>query len=70
LLRVVETEVREGFSELGCHPARISEDLRSSYLEERAVELQTLTAPGLRQELESRGVTLVSYHAWRGADRD
>ena len=69
LRRLVEAEAREGFSELGCHPARISDDLRSSYLHERAIELQTLTEPGLRDELEQAGVRLVSFHAWtRAAD--
>jgi chitin disaccharide deacetylase len=65
LRHLVDTEVGEGFTELACHPARITADLDSSYLDERAVELQTLTEPGLREELESSGVTLVNYRAWR-----
>jgi predicted glycoside hydrolase/deacetylase ChbG (UPF0249 family) len=65
LRQLVDTEVDEGFTELACHPARISDDLDSSYLEERAVELETLTEPGLREELASAGVELVSYHEWR-----
>lgn len=69
LLQLVDARADEGFNELGCHPARISDDLRSSYLQERAVELQTLTEPGLRAELESAGLTLVSFRAWpRGLD--
>ena len=44
-----------------CHPARVIGDFRSSYLDERAVELATLTEPGLRQEVEALGVQLVSY---------
>lgn len=68
---LVETEVGEGFSELGCHPARITDDLHSSYLHERAVELRTLTEPGLREELEATGVALVSFGAWAaGVDRN
>lgn len=69
LRQLVEGEAVDGFSELGCHPARITDDLRSSYLHERAVELQTLTDPGLREELESTGVRLVSFGAWAAADR-
>jgi predicted glycoside hydrolase/deacetylase ChbG (UPF0249 family) len=65
LRHLVNTEVGEGFTELGCHPARVTEDLRSSYLHERELELQTLTEQGLGEELERGGVTLVSYHAWR-----
>jgi chitin disaccharide deacetylase len=64
LRQMIETKVGEGLSELGCHPARISEDLRSSYVQERALELRTLTEPGLREELKSIGVSLVSFGAW------
>ena len=65
LVEIIRSEVREGFTELGCHPARLSGDLRSSYLEERAVELQTLTEPGLREAIEAMGVELVSFRDWR-----
>jgi chitin disaccharide deacetylase len=65
LRQLIEAQVGEGVSELGCHPARISEDLRSSYVHERALELRTLTEPGLREKLESTGVSLVSFAAWR-----
>jgi predicted glycoside hydrolase/deacetylase ChbG (UPF0249 family) len=65
LRHLVDTEVGEGFTELACHPARITEDLHSSYLHARAIELETLTEPGLREELESSGVMLVSFRAWQ-----
>jgi predicted glycoside hydrolase/deacetylase ChbG (UPF0249 family) len=64
LLHLVDTEVGEGLTELACHPARITGDFSSSYLHERAAELATLTEPGLREEVEAKGVRLVSYHAW------
>lgn len=64
LRHLVATEVGEGFTELACHPARIRGDFESSYLDERAVELATLTEPGLREELGDAGVKLVSYHDW------
>jgi predicted glycoside hydrolase/deacetylase ChbG (UPF0249 family) len=67
LRELVQAEARDGFNELGCHPARLSDDLTSSYLRERVVELQTLTESGLRAELESAGVSLVSFAAWTGA---
>jgi predicted glycoside hydrolase/deacetylase ChbG (UPF0249 family) len=66
LLELVQTEVLDGFTELACHPANITGDFSSSYLNERAVELATLTEPGLREEIEATGVTLVSYHDWLG----
>lgn len=65
LRHLIDTEVGEGFTELGCHPARGTDDLKSSYRLERELELQTLTADGLREELEGVGVRLASYHEWR-----
>ena len=53
------------FTELGCHPARVTDDLHSSYAGEREVELATLTEPGLRARIEELGLTLASYHDWR-----
>jgi chitin disaccharide deacetylase len=65
LRHLIDTEVGEGFTEIGCHPARVTADLSSSYRDEREIELQTLTEPGLREELEGAGVRLASYHEWR-----
>jgi hypothetical protein len=64
LLHLVATEASDGFSELGCHPARLTGDFSSSYLRERALELATLTEPGLREALEQLGIGLGSYHDW------
>lgn len=64
LLQLVRTGARDGFSEIGCHPARLTGDLRSSYLNERAIELETLTGAGLRDEIEATGARLVSYLDW------
>jgi predicted glycoside hydrolase/deacetylase ChbG (UPF0249 family) len=64
LRKLIASQAGEGYSELGCHPARISDDLQSSYVHERAVELQTLTQPGLREELESSGVRPVSFRSY------
>ncbi len=55
------------FVELGCHPARVTDDLRSSYAGEREVELATLTEPDLPARIESLGLTLASYHDWRAS---
>jgi predicted glycoside hydrolase/deacetylase ChbG (UPF0249 family) len=64
LLELVNTEVLDGYTEIACHPARITGDFSSSYLDERAVELATLTEPGLREEIEAAGARLVSYRDW------
>ena len=58
-------DVTAEFIELGCHPARVTSDLHSSYAGEREVELATLTEPDLRSRIESLGLTLASYHDWR-----
>jgi len=64
LRHLVDTEVGGGFTEMAWHPARVRGEFSSSYQDERAVELKTLTDPGLKEELEATGVVLVSYHDW------
>jgi chitin disaccharide deacetylase len=63
LVQLIRTMAAEGMTELGCHPGRVG-DFSSSYTEERAVELATLTEPGLRQEIGSLEVELVSFAAF------
>jgi chitin disaccharide deacetylase len=66
LLRLLgEISPGEGFVELGCHPGRVTEELRSSYAGEREIELRTLTDPGLPARIEALGLTLASYRDWR-----
>ena len=67
LLDLIARDARaDGFTELGCHPGRVTGDLVSSYSREREVELATLTDPGVRARIEELGVTLVSYRDWPG----
>jgi len=61
LVHLISNEALGNVAELACHPAKVTGDFRSSYLEERAVELATLTEPGLQAEIEALGITLVSY---------
>jgi predicted glycoside hydrolase/deacetylase ChbG (UPF0249 family) len=61
LVHLIANEARGAVTELACHPAKVTGDFRSSYLEERAVELATLTEPGLQAEIEALGITLVGY---------
>jgi predicted glycoside hydrolase/deacetylase ChbG (UPF0249 family) len=69
LLGLVSSEVENGFNELGCHPARLLGDLRSSYLEQREIELETLTSAQLGEAIAALGVTLVSYLDWPSRSR-
>jgi predicted glycoside hydrolase/deacetylase ChbG (UPF0249 family) len=61
-----EIRPEQGFSELGCHPGRVTEDLASSYTGEREIELGTLTHPDLPARIETLGLTLAGYHDWPG----
>jgi chitin disaccharide deacetylase len=67
LLALLEAEATADFSELGCHPGRVTPGLRSSYGREREIELATLTEPRLRERIQALGLGLVSYRDWRRA---
>jgi chitin disaccharide deacetylase len=55
------------FTELGCHPGRVTAELSSSYAGEREIEVRTLTDPSLPAKIEALGLTLASYSDWRAA---
>lgn len=61
LLAMLERELREGFTELSCHPGRMSNDLRSDYGVEREYELATLCDSRVARKLVSLGVHLINY---------
>ena len=61
LLRIVEADVQDGVTELGCHPGYVDPDFRTGYATERAIELQTLCDPGLRPALAERQIHLVAF---------
>jgi predicted glycoside hydrolase/deacetylase ChbG (UPF0249 family) len=63
LEEVLESEVGEGVTELGCHPGRPDPDFRSSYSSEREAELRTLCAPAARAVTERLGIRLVNFAA-------
>jgi predicted glycoside hydrolase/deacetylase ChbG (UPF0249 family) len=62
LLRMMETEVGEGITELSCHPGYVDPREPSTYTVEREVELSSLCDPRVRAGIEARGITLVSFH--------
>jgi predicted glycoside hydrolase/deacetylase ChbG (UPF0249 family) len=64
---IAEEAAATGFTELGCHPARVTDDLVSSYSREREVELATLSDPDVRARIEDLGLTFASYHDWARA---
>jgi chitin disaccharide deacetylase len=62
LLRIVEADVQDGVTELGCHPGYVDPEFTTSYATERAIELQTLCDPSLRSALAQRQIYLVAFH--------
>ena len=66
LLALLGDEATAEVTELGCHPGRVTDELRSSYTAEREIEIATLTEPGLRERIEELGLTLSSFHDLRG----
>jgi chitin disaccharide deacetylase len=62
LVSILTDEVGEGWTEVSCHPAFVTDDyLHSVYLQEREVELATLCAPEVRASVDELGIRLVSY---------
>jgi chitin disaccharide deacetylase len=61
LLHILETELGEGVTELGCHPGYSDPALVSSYTTERELELRTLCDRRVRSFVESRGINLVGF---------
>jgi chitin disaccharide deacetylase len=60
-LRLLDTEIGEGLTELNCHPGYAEPGFPSSYAAERAVEVRTLCDPGLRQAMRARGIQLIGF---------
>jgi chitin disaccharide deacetylase len=61
LLRMLESEVREGITELSCHPGYVGDDFVSPYNLERELELQTLSDPRLREFFRAADVKLIDF---------
>jgi predicted glycoside hydrolase/deacetylase ChbG (UPF0249 family) len=62
LLRIVEADVQDGVTELGCHPGYVDPDFPTGYATEHAIELQTLCDPTLGPALAERQIHLVAFH--------
>ena len=61
LLRLLDAEVREGVSELTCHPGYVEPGFRSSYAAEREVELRTLCDPRVRRVIRDWRIRLIGF---------
>jgi len=61
LLRLLDTELGPGVTELTCHAGYVDEGLASSYTIEREAELRTLCDARVRPALAERGIRLVGF---------
>ncbi|RPI27553.1 MAG: ChbG/HpnK family deacetylase [Acidobacteria bacterium] len=61
LLRMLETEFGDGFTELSCHPGYVDPNFQSFYRWEREAELKTLCDPRVRARLQGLDIRLVSF---------
>lgn len=61
LTGILETELSAAWTEIGCHPAFVDEDLRSAYRNPREAELSTLTDPAIRPIIRALGLRLASF---------
>lgn len=63
LVSILETDVADGVTELGCHPGFPDPSLLSSYSAERKLEVATLCDGRVRRFLDRRGIVLVGFAA-------
>jgi predicted glycoside hydrolase/deacetylase ChbG (UPF0249 family) len=61
LVRVLDEDVRDGVTELGCHPGHVEPGFPSSYAAEREVELTTLCDERVRQAILEREIELIGF---------
>jgi predicted glycoside hydrolase/deacetylase ChbG (UPF0249 family) len=61
LVRLLDEEVRDGVTELGCHPGHVEPGFPSSYAAEREVELRTLCDERVRQAILERQIELIGF---------
>jgi predicted glycoside hydrolase/deacetylase ChbG (UPF0249 family) len=62
LVRILDTEILEGITELSCHPGYVDPDFPSGYSAEREIELRTLCDSRTCQALARQSIQLVSFH--------
>lgn len=60
LVKVLESEIRAGFTELACHPGYAG-DFASEYSAEREIELRSLCSDEVRCRVAQLGIELMSF---------
>jgi predicted glycoside hydrolase/deacetylase ChbG (UPF0249 family) len=64
---ILRNEVREGWTEVSCHPGYVSDDYASMYRHEREQEIRTLTDARIRATIDELGIQLESYATFPSA---
>ena len=62
--KLLQEEVREGWTEISCHPGYVPAG-EAVYSSERELEIRTLTDPRVRDAMSALGIQLVSYRDYR-----
>lgn len=60
-LRLLDAEVRDGVTELTCHPGYVEPGFPSSYAAEREVELRTLRDHRVHEAIIERNIRLIGF---------
>ena len=61
LMRILESEVAPGFTEIACHPGYVDPDFHSCYAIEREAEIRSLCDPKVAERLRALGIHLVGF---------
>jgi len=67
LVRMLRAEVRDGYTELTCHPGYPDPDFPTSYSREREAELSTLCDARVREVLAEQQIRLIGFRELSGA---
>ena len=69
LQQLLREEVKEGWTEISCHPGYVTNDYQAVYLHEREEEIKTLTDTRLKHIIKDLGIRLVSYEDYNALDK-
>jgi predicted glycoside hydrolase/deacetylase ChbG (UPF0249 family) len=58
---ILRDEVKQGWTEISCHPGYVTPEYTSMYGHEREAEIKTLTDPRIRALIAELGIELESY---------
>jgi chitin disaccharide deacetylase len=61
LMRMLDAEVRDGVTELNCHPGYVEPGFPSSYAAEREEELRTLCHDRIRRAIREKEIQLIGF---------